>query len=106
MLDELRDWQDSDTIAREHGGEISTYRQHGLHVAPRNGPLETIDELRQIPSWNTPDLDRLTQSLTVYTDLAGVTPADAAPEVLGALKYAQANHWRQTPSPADISMGL
>ena len=92
MLDELRDWQDPDNTPREHGAEVMTYRQRRWHTAPRNGPLETVEELRQIPSWNTVALDCLVPSITVYTGLKGVTSADAGTAVHAALQYAQDHH--------------
>lgn len=47
MIDALRDWIDSDTIARPAGAERSWYRS-AHRPEPRNGPLTSIQELRLI----------------------------------------------------------
>ena len=92
LLDELRDWQDTDSVPRDHGAEIADYQARGLKISPRNGPLESIEELRQIPSWRAQHLDCWMDSLTVYTGLPGINIGKATPKALAALQWAQTHH--------------
>jgi general secretion pathway protein K len=87
LLDELRDWQDFDDIPREHGAEMGNYRNRGLDVAPRNGPLESVEELQQIPSWRAQDLDCWKDSLTVYTGQSSVDVTGSTAQTAAALKW-------------------
>jgi general secretion pathway protein K len=64
----------------------------GLNRATGNGPLESLEELRQIPSWTAQNPGCWMDSLTVYTGLPGVDVADATPKALAALQWAQAHH--------------
>jgi hypothetical protein len=59
MIDALRDWIDSDTIARPAGAERSWYR-FAHRPEPRNGPLTSIQELRLIRGFESDsDTERL-----------------------------------------------
>jgi hypothetical protein len=68
LLDQLQDWQTS------------------------NGPLQTVNELRQIPAWKAQPLDCWLEALTVYTGLPGVSSNEAGPWVSAALQLAQERH--------------
>jgi hypothetical protein len=57
-----------------------------------NGPLESLSQLRRIPSWNAQNTDCWMSSLTVYTGLPGVAVSDATPRALAALRWAQEHH--------------
>ena len=48
LADRIEDWKDADDSARDHGAERSQYVAAGLHYVPRNGPFESVDELRQV----------------------------------------------------------
>jgi DNA uptake protein ComE-like DNA-binding protein len=63
MLDELGDWK----------------------------PLESLEELRRIPGWGRQPLDCWMESLTVYTQLPGISTPDAGPAVLAALRWARSH---------------
>lgn len=45
IADAILDWIDTDDIPREFGAEIDEYSQMSPPYAPRNGPIETIEEL-------------------------------------------------------------
>lgn len=92
LLDALRDWQDADSIARDHGAEIAQYQARGEKVSPRNGRLESTDELRQIPTWAAQPLDCWLDSLTVYTGSPSVSLRDATPKAMAALRWAEEHH--------------
>lgn len=56
-------------------------------------PLQSVDELREIPNWEAKNIDCWMDSLTVYTGLPGVSFADVPSKVLDALKWAQEHHF-------------
>lgn len=86
LLNELRNAQKPDGIGQGHGPQIGDYRQGGLTSFLRNGPLESVEQLRQIPSWRAQDLNCWMSSLTVYTGQAGVDATNASQPVFAALK--------------------
>ncbi len=45
IADAILDWIDTDEMPREFGAEIDEYSQMSPPYAPRNGPIETIEEL-------------------------------------------------------------
>ena len=47
LADTLLDWRDRDDEARQHGAEVSWYRER-KQLAPRNAPIGDVAELRRI----------------------------------------------------------
>ena len=47
LADALLDWRDRDDEARQHGAEVSWYRERN-QLAPRNAPIGDVAELRRI----------------------------------------------------------
>ena len=84
LVDQLHDWQTT------------------------KGALRSVDELKQIPAWKAQPLDCWADGLTVYTALPSVSPNDAGPLVLAALKVAQERHLggRDWVMPSSSSSGL
>lgn len=81
LIDCLLDWIDEDDLHRVNGAESDDpfYKERGYKV--KNGPLETVDELRMIKGWSDaivyggpspdpeePPLRGLAQKLTVWGD--------------------------------------
>lgn len=81
LIDALLDWIDEDELHRVNGAESDDpfYKERGYKV--KNGPLETVDELRMIKGWtdaivyggpspnpDEPPLRGLAQKLTVWGD--------------------------------------
>jgi len=98
------DWRDADDSAGTRGAERSDYRRAN-RVGPRNGPFENVSELLLVL-----DAERLPESLlemfTVYSHLAEVRERAATPEVMNALRWAQAKQlggrtWLSEGAPAD-----
>jgi hypothetical protein len=78
MLDQLRRGEPGTNSGKSADG--SNYR-----------PLQTVDELRRLPAWQTQHVDCWLDSLTVYTGLPGITAADATAKGLQALRWAKAH---------------
>lgn len=81
LIDALLDWIDEDDLHRTSGAESDDpfYKDRGYKV--KNGPLETVDELRMIKGWtdsiiyggpaanpDDPPMRGLAQKLTVWGD--------------------------------------
>ena len=48
MAARILDWRDADDELRRGGAERREYTNAGLGYVPRNGPFETVEELRQV----------------------------------------------------------
>jgi hypothetical protein len=60
------DWRDVDDAAGLHGAERAEYRQAGRSSGPRNGPFETVAELRQVLGAEALG-DKALDAFTVYS---------------------------------------
>ncbi|MEJ1962981.1 MAG: hypothetical protein WDO56_16090 [Gammaproteobacteria bacterium] len=90
MAARIADWTDADDDRREGGAEASDYTAAGRPYGPRNGPFESVEELRQLLGSEdiAPDLF---DALTVYTH-ERVPSLRTSESVVRALRYAEANH--------------
>jgi hypothetical protein len=66
-------------------------------------PLESTEDLQQIPSWARQNLGCWNDALTVYTGLRDISSSNASVSVVGALQWAQKyrlgdREWLQTAS--------
>lgn len=62
----IMDWRDADDFRRLRGAERDDYEKHGARELPRNGPFESVDELRFVRGMSPSILSKLTSSLTVF----------------------------------------
>jgi type II secretory pathway component PulK len=76
------DWRDGDDRRGEAGAERDHYRAAGRTSGPRNGPFETVSELKQVLGMEQ-ITDELLAALTVYF---GWTRSSAAAERTRALR--------------------
>lgn len=84
MIDTLRDYMDADDLRRLAGAEAPEYAAAGL-APPRNGPLRTPLDLRNVIGWaERPELwgARDIESLTSTVRVNGINPNTAPVEVL------------------------
>lgn len=86
MVDTLRDYIDADNLHRINGAEAQDYIERGL-PPPANTRLITSWEARRVLGWNTPQLWRDNQfvSLTTTSLATGINPNTAAAQVLASL---------------------
>jgi general secretion pathway protein K len=85
LVDKILDWRDSSGLKRLNGAAAQDYRAAGLAYGPRNGPFQSVDELKLVMGM-TPELfQRVEPALTVYAGRQFVDPQFAPPEVLRAL---------------------
>jgi general secretion pathway protein K len=85
LVDKILDWREASGGRRLNGAEIEDYRNAGFTYGPRNGPFESVEELQLLMDMNAPLFERLTPSLTVYSQTPWVDPAFAPADVLTAL---------------------
>jgi general secretion pathway protein K len=85
LLQDLRSFQGRAQESGNRDGRLD------LNDAARGRPLQSVEELRQIPSWRAQNLDCWMNSLTVYTQQAAVNNAAATPLASAALHWMQAH---------------
>ncbi|NMC20234.1 MAG: general secretion pathway protein GspK, partial [Thermogutta sp.] len=89
VADAIMDWIDADDEPREFGAEVDYYSSLSPAYAPKNGPLETVEELLLVRGV-TPDLlfgaDRNRNGL--------VDPGETVPDTLSALGVNDATAYR------------
>jgi general secretion pathway protein K len=66
MASRVIDWRDLDDVPGPGGAEGADYRAAGLHYGPRNGPFQSVEELRQVLGMDTLRSSVL-RLFTVYT---------------------------------------
>jgi general secretion pathway protein K len=85
LVDKILDWRDSSGLKRLNGATAEDYRAAGLAYGPRNGPFQSVDELKLVMDM-TPELfQRVEPALTVYSGRQFIDPQFAPREALLAL---------------------
>jgi len=84
LLDAWRDWKDRDELKRINGAEKEDYYEKlEIPYAPRNGNLETVDELLLIKGFNEVFKDvNLDAAFTIYGGHTKINPNIATREAL------------------------
>jgi general secretion pathway protein K len=85
LVDKILDWRDSSGLKRLNGAKDPEYRDAGLPYRPRNGPFQSVDELKLVMSMSPELFRRVEGALTVYSGRPSIDPQVAPPEVLRAL---------------------
>lgn len=81
--DSLLDWQDDDDEARTDGAEAPYYENR--RITPRNGGVQSIDELGLIRGFTPALVDRLRPYITVERNAVPFNARYASPEALAAV---------------------
>lgn len=85
LTDKILDWRDATPLKRLNGAKDRDYREAGYGYHPRNGPFQSLEELKLVMGM-TPDLfDRIAPALTIYSGRPFVDPNVAPRQVLLAL---------------------
>jgi general secretion pathway protein K len=90
LVDPLADWIDENDEPHQRGAESGVYQRLTPPYLPRNGPLQTVEELRLVKGFNGATFAALRPFITVYLDTPGspVAPVNintAPPEILASL---------------------
>jgi general secretion pathway protein K len=86
MAARIADWTDADDEPREYGAEVADYFAAGRPYGPRNGPFESVEELRQVLGSEAIS-PAIVDAVTVYTHQR-IPPIATSHVVLNAMKYA------------------
>jgi general secretion pathway protein K len=81
LADAIADWRDADDERRPQGAEAAEYRGKG-RPPPRDRPFRTLDELRGVLGFPPEVLPALRRFATAHSQLRGLDPREAAPELL------------------------
>lgn len=81
IIDALLDWRDRDDLRRLNGAEDPDYQQAGYDHEAKDGPFNSIDELRLVMGMTEEIYQKIYPALTIHSHLPGVNP-DAAPEAV------------------------
>ena len=85
LLDAILDWRDKDNLRRASGAEDDDYRAAGLEHEAKDGPFNSIDELRLVLGMTEAVFQNIQPALTIHSHQAGVNPELAPKETLMAL---------------------
>jgi general secretion pathway protein K len=85
LVDKILDWRDSSGLKRLNGAKDPEYRAAGFSYRPRNGPFQSVDELKLVMSMTSELFRRVEPALTVYSGRPSFDPQIAPPEALRAL---------------------
>ncbi len=85
--DSLLDWVDNDDIARPFGAERSYYASIG--IAPANGFLTSIEELRLIRGFDAETVQRIRSIATAYVPMGSFDPKFANVRALAVMEEAE-----------------
>ena len=93
LIDPLADWIDENEDPHRSGAEANWYQRQKPPYAPRNGPLQTLEELRLVKGFDGKTFEALRPLVTVYTDYPAAPTAPvnintAPPEILASLDEA------------------
>lgn len=91
LVDKILDWRDSNGLKHLNGAVAQDYRAAGLAYGPRNGPFQTVDELRLVMDMTAELFRRVEPALTVYSGRQFIDPQFAPREVLLALPTVNAD---------------
>lgn len=81
--DSLIDWIDDDEEPRPDGAEVEFYQSRGIR--PRNGPLQSIEELAVIRGFNPKMIEQLKPFVTVNFGTGGFDARYAHPRAIGVM---------------------
>lgn len=85
LVDKVLDWRNTKPTRRLNGATDADYRAAGRDSVPRNGPFQSIDELKLVLGV-TPELfKQIEPAITVYSGRPFINPQVAPPQALRAL---------------------
>jgi general secretion pathway protein K len=85
LADRVLDWRDASELHRLNGAKDAEYRAAGYSYGPRNGPFQTIGELKLVMGMTPALFDRILPAVTVYSGRQFIDPQTAPRAVLLAL---------------------
>ena len=118
LLHTILDWRDPDHHRHNLGAEDPEYRRHGLNYGSKDGPFNTLEELRLLLGMTESIYRKIHPLLTVHSRATGINPRAADKPVLLALTKAteqdidhflttrkEANSPEETPNVPGLNKG-
>ncbi len=85
LVDKILDWREPGAARRLNGAKAADYRRAGFSYGPRNGPFESVAELKLVMGMTPQLFSLIAPALTVYSQTPWVDPDLAPRYVLLAL---------------------
>jgi general secretion pathway protein K len=86
LAEAIFDYRDTDDERLRNGAERAEYQAAGIGWLPKNGPMQSLDELGQVFGM-TPRLQaRMRPYITVHTDLVGLDVSQARKDLISLLR--------------------
>lgn len=85
LRDAILDWRDRDYLRRSLGTEDIEYRAAGRGYGAKDGPFNSVEELRQVLGMTETLFQRMRAGLTVYSHQPGVSGQVATSEAVAAI---------------------
>jgi len=89
VLNAILDWRDRDRLARDAGAEDKEYASAGLDYGAKDGPFNSVNELRRVLGMTEEIFQGIKPALTVFSHHPGVNPDFAQREALLAIPGAE-----------------
>ena len=86
LAEAIFDFRDSDDDRKPSGAESAEYRAAGLGWLPKNGPLQSLEELGQVYGVTPALLARLRPYLSVHSGLEGLDASIAKTDLIALLR--------------------
>lgn len=86
LAEAIFDFRDADDDRKPNGAESAEYRAAGLGWLPKNGPLQSLEELGQVYGVTPTLLARMRSYLSVYSGLEGVDASIAHADLIALLR--------------------
>jgi general secretion pathway protein K len=97
LADKILDWRTDTSLKHLNGAKAAEYEARGSATRPRNGPFQSVDELKLVMDMTPALFQRIALALTVYSGNPSVDPKLAPREVLLTLPGA-------TPEQVDAAL--
>ena len=85
LRDAIVDWRDRDNLRRAAGAEDDDYRAQGRHHGAKDGPFNSVEELRAVLGMTEPLFQQMRSALTLSSHQPGIAGAVAVPQALAAV---------------------
>lgn len=85
ILQAIQDWRDRDSLTRQYGAEDEDYARAGYNHGAKDGPFNSVGELREVMGMTETVFEKIAPALTVYSHQPAINPATAPRVVLQAL---------------------
>ena len=85
IVNAILDWRDRDNLTRINGAEDADYRQAGYAYGAKDGPFNSVDELRKVMGMTEQIYRKVKPALTIYSHMPGINPEVATREALLAI---------------------